>query len=82
MEKNTMQKLVQAAQSESPARSTDFLDDLLDGKGALIVDSPQLRRALRRRATERVEEARRDLAEVKRESSMRREYGLFYGGGL
>lgn len=31
----------------------DFLDDILDGKPVHIVDSPRLRRALRRRARER-----------------------------
>lgn len=31
----------------------DFLDDMLDGKPVMIVDSPQLRRSLRRRARER-----------------------------
>lgn len=52
-------------------RVDDLLDDLLDGKPAMIVDSPQLRRALRRRAAERTIEAKNDLDDVRREAAMR-----------
>lgn len=80
MQKDTMQKLMQAAQAEPAPRANDLLDDLLDGKGVMIVDSPQLRRALRRRRVERIIEEHEDVETVRRESVMRREYGLFYGG--
>lgn len=36
----------------------DFLDDMLDGKPVMIVDSPGLRRQLRRRSIERMFEDR------------------------
>lgn len=38
-----------------------FLDDLLDGKPMLIVDSPELRRMLRKRRIERAREERAEL---------------------
>lgn len=57
---------------KTPFGGTDgLLDDLLDGKPAMIVDSPQLRRALRRRAAERTIEAKNDLDDVRREAAMR-----------
>jgi hypothetical protein len=40
------------------------LDDILDGKPIMIVDSPQLRRSLRKRQMERALEARDDFMEV------------------
>lgn len=42
----------------------DMLDDLIDGKPMMIVDSPQLRRAIRKRRMERSLESRADFAEV------------------
>lgn len=37
-----------------------FLDDMLDGKPVWIVDSPELRKALQRRARERMVDRLRD----------------------
>lgn len=43
-----------------------MLDDILDGKPMMIVDSPQLRRALRKRRFERATEDRDILNQTRR----------------